>query len=659
MRSIFCFCLLLLFVTFLNAQDFEMGKVSVNELQQKFHPSDTSANAAVIYNKASTSVVYEEGGFYAIQEFEIRIKIYKKEGFEAANFSMPYLIDDENNNRDNLKITDAATYNLVDGTIVKSKLKDEGVFREKIDNSWKMLSFTLPNVREGSVIEFKYILKVDNITSFFKFDFQRSIPVDYAQYTTYVPLSYAYKYIFTGKVDIKTESSTKSINDRFSYGYGRAGNLSYEQLITTHTARNIRALQQEEYVDNITNYRASVQYELELIKSSEKNDKNLAHTWEGMAKTIYKNKYFGGQLSTKGYFEKDLSKIINDSLSAYERMKAIFNYVRDRMTWDKDKSMFPDIEVKTAYAEKTGNNAAINFILIAMLNAEGLNANPVLLSTIDNGIADFPNLTAFNYVIAAVDIEGKKILMDASSKYNVPGILPEYALNRTGRLIVKDGTSEEINLTPAFNSKKTVSIISTVHQDGKISGKAKIIRNDYQASVFREQYLQENKEKYLEEFENNSKNIHIENYKLENENNLDSPLQETFDFTGENFTEIIGDKMVIQPMLFFTQTKNPFVQDERIMPIYFGYPYEDKFIFNIEIPAGYVIESVPQSLTITTGEDVALFKYTIQSAANRIQLVITSEINTMLVAPEFYTAVKEYYEKNIHKQNEKIILKKI
>jgi hypothetical protein len=59
--------------------------------------------------------------------------------------------------------------------------------------------------------------------------------------------------------------------------------------------------------------------------------------------------------------------------------------------------------VKKAYKDKTGNVAEINLMLTAMLRYAGLNANPVLVSTRSNGIAIFPNRTAFNYVIAAVE----------------------------------------------------------------------------------------------------------------------------------------------------------------------------------------------------------------------------------------------------------------
>jgi hypothetical protein len=58
-----------------------------------------------------------------------------------------------------------------------------------------------------------------------------------------------------------------------------------------------------------------------------------------------------------------------------------------------------------AYKDKTGNVAEINLMLTAMLRYAGLNANPVLVSTRSNGIAMFPNRTAFNYVMQPLKTE--------------------------------------------------------------------------------------------------------------------------------------------------------------------------------------------------------------------------------------------------------------
>jgi hypothetical protein len=50
-------------------------------------------------------------------------------------------------------------------------------------------------------------------------------------------------------------------------------------------------------------------------------------------------------------------------------------------------------------------------MLTAMLRYAGLTANPVLVSTRSNGIAPFPNRTAFNYV---AETPKGLVLLDAS-----------------------------------------------------------------------------------------------------------------------------------------------------------------------------------------------------------------------------------------------------
>ena len=81
----------------------------------------------------------------------------------------------------------------------------------------------------------------------------------------------------------------------------------------------------------------------------------------------------------------------------------------------------------------------------------------------------FLNRTAFNYVIAAVEIEEGLILLDATERYSVPNVLPIRDLNWFGRLIRKDGTSTEVNLTPTNISTEINNLQVTLDNKGEIS----------------------------------------------------------------------------------------------------------------------------------------------------------------------------------------------
>jgi len=62
------------------AQKVDFGKVTVAALEEKKHPIDTAAVAAILFNKARTFFSYDPRvGFSINTENTFRIKIYKKE----------------------------------------------------------------------------------------------------------------------------------------------------------------------------------------------------------------------------------------------------------------------------------------------------------------------------------------------------------------------------------------------------------------------------------------------------------------------------------------------------------------------------------------------------------------------------------------------------
>ncbi|RZK12802.1 MAG: DUF3857 domain-containing protein, partial [Flavobacterium sp.] len=184
--------LLLMFVSFIgNAQELELGKVSIKELEEKMHPKDSSAVASVLYSKGHTFFNYSESsGFMVVTEVEMRIKIYKKEGYDWANKSIRYYVGNTPNER--ASFSKAVSYNLVEGKIEKTKLKSDGEFTEQANKYWAVKKIAMPNVKEGTVIEYKYTIESPYITSFPDWEFQESIPVNYSEYKTSVPEFYTY-----------------------------------------------------------------------------------------------------------------------------------------------------------------------------------------------------------------------------------------------------------------------------------------------------------------------------------------------------------------------------------------------------------------------------------------------------------------------------------
>lgn len=647
---------LMIFCSFLGlAQKNELGKVTIEELQEKVYSADTSAAAAITFTRGKTKFRYfEKKGFTIVHECEFRIKIYKKEGLSWANYKVPYYIGYKNINNDAVTFTQAVTYNLSGKEIVKTKLGNEGKFKNQLNEYWAEASITMPNVQVGSVIEFKYEIESQDIGEFPIFYFQHSIPVKFAEYTSEIPEYYLYKPIIRGFVEVKSDAKVGNGYQNFINEHNQTVNLSYRQVNSVYKAEQIPALKPEPYVDRLENYRSAIYHELEKTRYPDAPEKDYVFTWEGVAKTIYKDDRFGKELDQRQYFESDLEKIIEKATTDSEKISAVFEFVKTSMNWDKTFSYYAKKGVKKAYQDRTGNTAEINFILISMLNRAGLNAYPVLVSTVDNGIAVYPNLRIFNHVVASVDQEGKRILLDASQKDAEVNVLPEFNLNWTGRLIKKDGSSEEINLFPTTPSRKVVNMTANIGADGSVSGKMRITRSDYLAIDFKDKYQGQSQEEYTDALEK-SFGMTVSNYSREQVKAR--PLTENIEFATK--TDVLDQKIYLHPLVFFNFDKNPFQSQQRKLPIYYGYPIQFKYNISLVIPEGYAIESIPSSISISTGEEVGFFTFNCAGAENKIQVSATFDIKQSVISGDFYEPLKAFYDRVIQKQTEKIILKKL
>lgn len=644
-----------------NSQNYELGKVTIAELQEKVHPTDSSASAAILFKKGRTFFTYSRDvGFTANHVCEIKIKIYKKEGLSWADQKVRYYIGYENLNKEQLEFSNAITYNLENGAIVKTKLENQGEFKKKINNYWKEKSITFPNVKVGSIIEYKYILKSENIVKFPDFDIQYEIPVNYFYYKTELPEYYIYKPILIGGIPLETDSKFKNASQNFENEHNQTNTLYYKQIESFYSGKNIPALTEEPYVNNIENYKGTIKHELERVRMPDQPVKDYALTWEGVAKTIFKDEDFGKQLSEKSFLVEDVKRLVGNVESFNERLNLIFTYVQNRMNWDETRSYYTDKGVIKAYKDQTGNVAEINFILISMLRLAGVEANPVLVSTIENGLPVYPTRTGFNYVIAATEIDGKQILLDATHKFTSPNILPLNVLNWKGRLIKNDGTSTEIDLEPSIPSKENFNLMVSIDSGGKMNGQARILRTDYDAYRFRVENNAKNQENYLEKFETELGDLNISNYRIENQkSNLKDPIIETFSFASNNQSDIIEDKIFVNPLLFFTRTKNPFNQEKRIMPVYFGYKNQEKYNITLEIPNGYTVESLPVPMKIATEDKGIVYLLNFFAEGKKIQINCTKDINNSIFAAEEYQTLKDVFQKVTASQNQKIVLKKI
>lgn len=665
---IIIFCLV--FSNIAVSQEFEVGKVSRQELEEKTNAMDTSAVATYLIKNRKTYFEYLNGqGFQLKTEIFERIKIYDQAGFEYATHKVK--LYKNGSDRERLMGLKAYTYNLDKGNIIESKLAKEGEFSTELNENWIEESFTMPNLKLGSIIEYKYSIASPFISNVDEFVFQHNIPIRRLDAKIEVPEYFNFRINSKGYLNIvpqyKNQNRTLNIQNRVARDangisgrtQSQSATINYKSTITSYELNNVPALREEPFVNGIDNYRAGMKYELSYVSFPDSPVKKYATDWEAVVKSIYENTNFGDELNRTGYYENEIEEVLRESENNEQKIWNVFNFVKSKVKWNGFFGKYTSDGVKKAYKDHIGNIAEINLMLTSMLRYVGLDANPVLVSTRENGIPLFPTREGYNYVISAVQLDGETILLDASHSYSTPDVLPMRVLNWEGRIIKKDGTSSLVSLYPRKNSSQKFYLDCKIGASGDLNGKIRIINGENNALSYRERYKKGSMEDYLRSEEKRYGEIEIDGFELKNENELSKPTISDFDFYQEHGVEVIGDKIYFSPLLFFVETENPFKLEKREFPIDFGYPSSNDHSCTIRLPEGYTVENLPQSIALAIPDRLGSFSYQIVQKDNYLQLKVISEINQSVIPATYYQDLKEYYKKMIEKMNEKVVLTKV
>jgi hypothetical protein len=661
--------LLLVSITYpLTAQRFDFGRVSDNEVKEKSHPKDSDAAAAILYKKVNTKLIYEERWFY-LHEVEVRLKIYNPEGYKYATVDVPLYLA-EGNIRETILNIRANTYNYENGNVERERLRNAGKFEEEYIENWNIYRFTLPSVKSGSVLEYTYQIKSPFIESLPEVKFQGLIPYNYVQYVTEIPHFFGYKIFQKGyeqldmtqqaKVDnVTLRQSTQNRSSRaLGVGGATTGILEFTTVSTKYTAQDVAAFKNESFVNNPNNYTSSLQYELSWAEVPGNNRTNYSQTWDDVAKSIYDNKRFGVELRETSYYEFEVAALVRNESDLLKRIDLILQFLKNKVKWNGRYGYFTREGVVNAYNTRSGNVAEINLMLTSMLRSAGLNANPVLLSTKSNGIALNPTRTGFNYVICAVEINNQTILLDATEEFSGQNLLPERALNWYGRIIRNNYSTDEVNLMPSVLSRNIINLNVDVHEDGIIKGRVRNAYTDNLALEKRILYNKIGKNNYEEHLENVYQNLDILSVEIQNENDINNPFIETYSFNGKNSYDKIGGTIYLSPLFFFTTSTNPFIAEERKFPIDFSFPKSISTTVTINLPDGYSVDFLPDSSTTELPDNLGMFSLQLSQNENSIQVRYSYQMRSSMVSSEYYLYLKDFFNKIIEQQSQKIILKK-
>jgi len=647
MKKIILTVLVILTVQIGFAQNYKFGKVSKEELEEKFYPQDSSANAAYLYKKRRTYATVTNGVIRLMTDVHVRLKIYNEEGFDWATEQQD-LYGTSNSNSEKLSNLKAVTYNLEGGKIIETKLEKDNVFVEQKSKYRKVKKFTMPNLKKGTVVEWKYKIYSPYFTQIDDIVVQYEIPVKKYEAQIELLSYFTFNKRQKGYYPFKIKETSK-----------RNPDFDTSDKVIKIVEKNVPAIIREPYLNNISNYAATLQLEVASLNAPTLGlFENYTTSWKEIAKDIFKSPSFGGELKKTGHLKNDLEVLKSELTSPNAKIFGALEYVKSKIKWNDIYGIYTYNGLRKSYKEGVGNIADINLTLVAVLKALGLNANPVLVSTRNHGVPLYPTKRGFNYVIAVVETPNGTVLLDASEKNSLPNVLPLRALNWQGTIVKKNGAVAFVNLSSSTTSKQETNLNYKISEDGLIEGIDREKYQNFAALQYRNKYGGAKEENIISEKEEENDAIEILNFRLSNLKDITKPLVEMYKFEKEDGVELIGGKIYVTPLLFKATNENPFKIETREYPIDFGAPWEEKISVTIQIPKGYSVESLPETIAGEMTDGIGKFIYSVKSQGDKIQIISLIKINQGIVSATYYQEIKGMFKQIVAKQNEKIVLSK-
>lgn len=664
---------LLFMPLFVFSQDYTIkpGKITKDELLMKVCDLDSNARAMIICDFGKSFFQYTDNlGFQLCFERLLRIKVFNSEGYDWGNHEIE--LYKSGNNKEKLTQLKCFTYNLDDGKIIKEKLRNSDVYNEERSKYKEIVKFSMPQVREGSVIEMEYSIVSDFFFNLTPWYFQHDIPVKWSEYIIEIPEFLNYKKNMSGYIPLSINESSSERKSVMLTTKENTGNIyvhettfkssvyEYNVNIEHWAARDVAPFIAEEPLTSIENYISKMEFELASYEPRNGQIENYTKTWEDINELLLDDEDFGMQLKGGGFL-KDLEDQINAlATGPFEKMVLAYQFIQDHMKWNEQNSVTTSQNLRSAFHDGAGNSADINLILVLLLNRLDIETEPVAISTRSHGIIHpaQPTLYGFNYVIAGAFYSDQVFLMDATDPMLPFGMLPKRDLNDRGR-IISTTRSDWISL----NTDKPFKVFTmgnlTLSEELSFTGSLQSAFQDYAALAQRRKINGfTTEDDYIQSIEDDHPGLDIADYELINRSAYSEQYKEKLDVEISDHLINAGDVLYFSPMLTEMMAENPFKLEERKYPVEYAYPIDISYMLSFTVPEGYTIDEIPENVMVQLPDEGGTFVYSVSQMGNMLQVMSKIQISKNIFFANEYEYLKAFYDHIITKHKEQVVLKK-
>jgi hypothetical protein len=651
------------------------------ELKMTSDPKAPGADAVILYREEIQDDEHNVHSFYD------RVKVLTEKGKELATVQISYQRhfsygdttgerDAENRSNDVDRI--AGHYEIAavsartihpDGTIVPLTVAPADLMEvKKGENQVNRVTINLPSVEVGSILEYRYQLRLDN-------RFVVPPPVWQVQQPYYVRKAH---YVFIPNHVFAPSSTGAGVGG--GYMVDSHGQTLSDLLATSHLPQ-----------PKLLVHDAQGGYALDI--SDVPPIPREAFSPPLQDRIMQVNFYYSPSFVEKEYWQKELGYWMKDvrqytaetgaikqaadevataSDSSLDKAKKLYALVQKLDNTDySGKSGFtffggsiPAGNVDALLQKKSGNSNEIALLYLALARAAGLNARADRIASRNRRTfaTDFLNSGQLDAVVIELNIDGKQVYVDPGEKMAPFQTLAWAHAGAGGVAMSADGKVETVITPLPLNTDNTVVHIGklTVNPDGTVAGALKVGFTGQEALHWRQLSLRVDPSNLNQQMERaiagqvpDGIQVHVDRIA-----NLDDPSKQlvaAVTATGP-LAQHAGSHLVLPRLFFETKEADPFPsEDSRSLPIDMHYPAQEQEQITYVLPAGYSVEGAPPDSSLKWEENAV---YQLRSKADSGSITTARILTrgfTLLDAKE-YGGLRDFYEKVVVSDHQQIAL---
>lgn len=631
LKALWTFALIILLVPVQAQNVGALGAFRQEDLDMKTCSFDPDAAAVYLdYHGASDF----DDRYQLVTEYHIRLKILKESAIDEGDVIIPFYHKD-----------DFELINHIEGTTISpdanghpvyTKLDNKSIFTKKENELYSTIRLAFPNVKVGSIIDYRYTSVMKSYGGLEKWEFQHHFPVVNSSFYLVILPNIEFGYSVQKQPNYQVDM--KSFPDK--------GAVLFKMS-------NLPGFPDESYMDSRDDYIHRIDFQLSKTSSGKKYMQN----WDQVAREFWSDKSFGRQLDEKLPDTKSLLAGISPLPTPLDRMRALYQYLTRNFNWNGIESKFSMDGLKKVWEKKTGSSGDLNLLLINLLQQFDIPAEPMLVSRRSHGKVhtNIPFADQFSTVMAYVELDGRKYILDVSQPMSDFDLFPLSVVNTTG-LLVRKKTGELFSIVPPKPLVITTNLSLTVGPE-EIIGEGAQYCMGYARHLRLKEWASSAVE-YKKEYFEGAGNLTLTDFDMMDKSADSLPLEQKFKFRLP--TPQTGDYLFI-PLDLVTgmDQANPFVANNRFSDINFGYKQSYLVNLTINIPDGYKLESLPKGLNMTNPEkSIMLSRAASQTPSGLIMVRFELKVDRSTFHNGEYDMIRQFYNKIYELHAEKIALKK-